>query len=291
MQPFCPYCSLSPDAIEVRPGIKKFGRYKRRSDSRVIQRFQCLECRRTFSHATQHPCYRQKKRQKNFILRELICSGVSQRRVARILHLHRSTVVRKLLFLAKMAEIELLATNQSAPIVETMEFDDMETFEHTKCKPLSITLAVEFKTRRILGFEVSQIPARGKLAAISRKKYGFRRDERKTARNRLFTSLKPFVHPAALIKSDSNPHYPADVKVHFPLATHRTIKGKRGCIVGQGELKKVGFDPIFSFNHTAAKIRGDVNRLFRRTWCTTKKAERLRAHLMVYAVYHNQHLN
>jgi len=38
-------------------------------------------------------------------------------------------------------------------------------------------------------------------------------------------------------------------------ATHRTVKGRRGSIAGQGELKKIGFDPLFSLNHTCAMLR------------------------------------
>jgi hypothetical protein len=166
----------------------------------------------------------------------------------------------------------------------------METFEHTKCKPLSITLAVEEKTRRILGFQVSKMPAKGLLAKISRKKYGVRKDERPLGRKALFETLTRIVIPKAQIKSDQNPHYPSDVSRHFPKAHYITFKGKRGCVVGQGELKKTGFDPLFSLNHTCAVLRERVNRLKRRTWSTTKKPERLTLHIALAALHHNQNL-
>src|SRR5690606_21300913 len=160
---------------------------------------------------------------------------------------------------------------------------------HTKCKPISITLAVEFKTRRILGLEVSRMPAKGLLVQRARK-YGLRRDERRRGRRRLFKKLQSLVTKDVAIKSDSNPHYPEDVERFFPKAVHRRFLGKRGAITGQGELKKVRFDPLFSLNHTCAKFRADVNRLFRRTWCTTKRIERFYEHLILYAAYHNEHL-
>lgn len=34
-------------------------------------------------------------------------------------------------------------------------------------------------------------------------------------------------------------------------------------------------------------LRANVNRLFRKTWCTTKRADRLYAHLILYAHFHN----
>ena len=61
-------------------------------------------------------------------------------------------------------------------------------------------------------------------------------------------------------------------------------------MTGQGELKKVVYDPIFSLNHTCAMLRANINRLVRKTWCTTKKPERLAMHITLYALYHNLNL-
>ena len=212
------------------------------------------------------------------------------RRAARLLHVSPTTISRKLIYLGTQARNDLERHNLEHPRCEIVEFDDQETFEHTKCKPLSITLAVASKTRRILGFEVAKMPAKGPLAKIALKKYGHRKDERSHARERLFLTLKPLVVPTANFKSDENPHYPLDLKKHFPLATHQTFKGQRGAITGQGELKKVRFDPLFSLNHTCAMTRANINRLFRKTWCTTKLPERLADHFAIYAVYHNSQL-
>lgn len=44
---------------------------------------------------------------------------------------------------------------QHPPVAKEIEFDDLETLEHTKRKPLLVTLAVEYKTRRILCFCMS----------------------------------------------------------------------------------------------------------------------------------------
>jgi hypothetical protein len=184
----------------------------------------------------------------------------------------------------------MAALNQKRPQALVVDFDDMETSEHTKLKPLSITLAVESKTRRILDFQVSQMPAKGHLAKLSRKKYGRRLDLRPKARDEMFTRLSSIVNPTALIKSDENPQYFPLVRKHFPQSRHVTYRSRRACVVGQGELKKTGRDPLFSINHTCASFRANMNRLFRKTWCTTKKAERLQMHLALAALYHNLNL-
>ena len=189
-----------------------------------------------------------------------------------------------------MAQNKLREQNLNQNPVEILQFDDLETIEHTKCKPLSVILAVERNSRRVLGFEVSRMPAKGLLAAISRKKYGPRADERPRGRRQLLGSIGKLLSTNPVIMSDDSPHYPNDVKRFFPQAQHIVKKGGRGAITGQGELKKLGFDPLFSINHTFAKCRADVNRLFRKTWCTTKKPECLKLHLAIMIVIHNHRL-
>lgn len=291
MRTKCPHCLQKWTKSYGLRMIHRTGRFWRRSDGHWIQRFSCRRCGKSFSHATTDAKYRQKKRHKNEPVRKGLCAGVSQRELARMLKINRKTVVRKLLFLADQETRALQKWNEGHPPALEVEFDDMETFEHSKCKPLSITLMVEHQSRRILGFEVSRMPAKGRLAKIALKKYGFRRDDRSQARRRLFERTSKFVSPTARIRSDSNPHYPTDVRVYFPHAVHETVKGGRGAMTGQGELKKLKFDPIFSLNHTCAMLRANINRLFRRTWCTTKRPDRLCAHIALYAMSHNRRLS
>jgi hypothetical protein len=174
---------------------------------------------------------------------------------------------------------------------EKIQFDELETFERSKLLPLSVPLAVCAKSRRILGFQVASMPAKGLLVAASLKKYGYRKDERPEALQRLLNSLIPISSetPTCELLSDQCPRYPGAVRAAFEKrAVHKTVKGRRGCVVGQGELKKIGKDPLFSLNHTCAMLRANLNRLFRRTWCTTKRADRLIAHLWIYLHYHNE---
>jgi transposase-like protein len=291
MLPHCLYCSSHTQYPSETPNaVVCFGHFTRKSDQRRLQRYRCGECKRTFSEASLSRCYYQKKRHLNGSLYELYVSGLSQRRLAIVLRLNRKTVVRKFLFLGLYAYDYLLKTNHLYPKSNSVQFDDLETFEHSKCKPLSVIMAVEEDSRRILGFRVARMPAKGLLAAISRKKYGVRKDERPKARTEFFSELKDLVAKDALFKSDQNPHYGIDLKKHFPESKHITYKGRRGCVVGQGELKAGGFDPIFSLNHSFAMARANMNRLFRRTWCTTKLPERLSLHLALYALYHNLNL-
>ena len=292
---------MKPDSLKIpcrcsgdgpKTGLwESKGRFYRKSDSKWIARWRCRLCRFTFSEATFHPCFGQKKRRINEPLFRLLCSGVSLRRSAKLLGVHRTTVVRKFRFLAEQARLNQVRfwndfSASSLPLHE-VQFDEVETFEHSKMKPLSIALLVT-RSRHILGAEVASMPAKGPLADKSRKKYGRRKDKRSVAMRRLLEKAKLVVSPQARFQSDQNPHYPVWLQQVFPEAIHETTKGLRGCVVGQGELKATSWDPLFALNHTAAMLRANMNRLFRRTWCTTKTIRGLEDHLALYIDFHNQ---
>ena len=270
--------------------IKK-GFFRRAHEPRKVQRFFCKGCGKHFSKASFDPRYRQRKRHLNPTIMAYSCSLVSQRRLARLLQINRKSLVRRQSFLAKFAGLEnakdLVRLEGQ---VEHLQFDEMETFEHTKCKPLSLALAVSSPGRQILGFRVASMPAKGHLAAISRKKYGYRPDFRNRELAFLLQEVAPCLKKHAPVTSDQCPRYPYLVRKFLPLSKHTKVKGRRGCIVGQGELKKIGRDPLFCLNHTAAMARANIPRLIRKTWNTTKRADRLLEHLQIYTYYHNHFL-
>ncbi len=268
--------------------IVRHSSYFRRSDKTYVRRFLCRGCKKTISTAYFELCFRQKKRHLNELVMSRYCSLESIRRIARELRIHRITVERKIEFLVEQAFWEFKKDLYKRPKATDVYFDDLETFEHTKLKPLSVIAAVD-ERRFILGFRVAVMPCTGLIAKKSIEKYGKRPDLRAKSREDLFIELKDFIHPQATFKSDSNPHYPKALRKHFPEATHVAFKGRRGRPHGQGELK-VGPDPLFKINHTFAMFRANVNRLIRKTWCTTKKLEKLEGHLLLYAHYHNSKL-
>ncbi len=219
-----------------------------------------------------------------------MASTVSQRRAAILVGVDKKTVVRYFRFIAnecaRREKTRLIKHGRDR--LKHVQFDDLETFEHTKLKPLSVALAVDPNTRKILGIQVSRMPAKGSLARKSIEKYGRRKDERKQGWNRLFKGLVSTVIPDAEFLSDQNPHYPAALKKYFPFAKHAVTPGGRGAVTGQGELKKLAFDPLFALNHTCAMLRANLSRLIRRTWCTTKNIRGLEDHLAIYVDYHNR---
>ena len=275
----CKLCKNS-EAIVVKKGF-----YQKKT-SRRVQRYHCKTCGKSYSDQTGTPSYRLKKAHLRNRLLHLLCSGMSQRRAARYLGIHQDTVALLMARMAKTARLmnQRMAEKRSPAI---MVFDEMETFEHTKCKPVSITVAVEEGTRFIHALDAAQMPAKGLLARISRKKYGKRADHRPGSLRKTLSQMGQ-IQTLRLVKSDESPRYPKYVKECLPGIEHRAYKGRRGCVVGQGELKRGGFDPLFSLNHTCASVRYNLKRLARKTWCTTKKIERLQMSLDLLRWYFNR---
>src|SRR5690349_4510044 len=280
----CPRC-LTDEAVV------KNGYFTRKSDGKRIQRYRCGGCHKNFSAQMCRIDYWQKKRRINQMVFRLLCSGVSQRRIAFLMRVKPDAIARRVERFGRIAEAHLGAYRESRPKAASVMIDEMESFEHTKCKPLTIPIAVEAKTRKVLALKVGQIRAKGPLAAISRRKYGPRPCERSACLDQVFLNMRRCVEDQALIASDKSPHYPPKIAVFFPNARHNAMLGRRGCTVGQGELKRGGFDPLFTLNHTYAMVRDNLKRLTRRTWCTTKRRDRLERLIYLYAYFHNARLD
>jgi hypothetical protein len=219
------------------------------------------------------------------------------RRSARLLGVNRKTVDRRIAYLAARARVEMeggsslqLRPNSEPPISQEVFLDELITFEHTRCKPLAVCMAVS-KERKILAFSVSSMPPIGKrLKQISLRKYGPRPNHRKKGLASCLDQMRRHVGPGTTFVSDQEHSYRALISRKYPGHLHRTHPSKRAVIAGQGELKDHTFDPLFSINHTFAMLRANLARLARRTWVTTKKPSRLLEFIQIYAGFHNLEL-
>lgn len=284
MNEVCPHCHHSKTYIH--------GTFVRKSDSKTITRYRCKNCHRTFSSATFSENYCQNKRRLNPLVAKLLSSGVSQRRMALILRTTTKTIARKIIFLGKLSRLrhEEFLNSLSLEDLRSLQLDDLITSHHTKLKPVSVSVVVTKKKRKILAVQVSQIPAFGHLARISVNKYGKRLNELPNHLDSLFKNLAPRLPEQGHIDSDEHKLYPDILKKHLPLWQHHQFASVKAAVVGQGELKRKINDPLFPINHTLAMLRANMNRLFRRSWCTTKDLKFLEHHLWIYIGFHNNYL-
>lgn len=268
--------------------IRKHGFYTCKKTYKKRQRYKCRSCHKTFCARSRSIRYRQKKEDLMEPIFQRIASGMSQRRMALELGTTQKTIARKLKIIATIARDKCKSLAAMIGPRTTVIFDEMETFEHTKCKPLSIVTMVDEDTRTLMELRQCRMPAKGLLAKISREKYGPREDKRPLTLRAVLKVMQPWISSSTLFKSDECPRYPKAIRKFYTHNTHLTFKGRRACVVGQGELKAGGFDPLFKLNHTCAMVRDNIKRLSRKTWCTTKKPKMLQKILDIYRWFHNQ---
>ena len=277
----CPHCQST--------AFRKHGFFHRKDDSRKVRRFRCSHCARTFSRSGFSVFYRHRHRRLNRWVGQLLTLGLTLRGIAQVLRIDKDTVARRLVLLARVARHDVCLDQANRPLARHIQFDELITIEHTKLKPVSVMVVSDTNTWRILGVAVSRIPASGHLAEKSRKKYGYRPDESRAARHHLLASLTPVIAKEAEFVTDEHSAYGAAIRRYFPDATHIRHTGGKGAVSGQGELKKLAWDPLFCINHQLAMHRANISRLIRRTWNTTKRVERLADHLVLFQCHYNRY--
>lgn len=268
----------------------KDGFYYRRDDCRFIQRFKCKICFRKYSTTTLSLEKYQKKRRINYELRSLLSSGMSMRACAYHLKVSQKTIERKLIYLANKArkkQLDFLDILKQNP-VQQVQFDDLISSIHTKLKPVSVSVVIDSKNYTVLGAEVAEIPAFGKLAKISRKKYGRRQNLHPIVLRNLLSKVRNVIDPNSFIKTDEHKQYPIIIKDLFPKARHQVFKSMPASVAGMGELKTKKYDPLFAINHTLASFRYGIDRFIRKTWCTSKSQKHLQMHIDIFIDYYNE---
>jgi len=279
----------------LKPCRKRFylrkGTFLCKWSGRKIPRYQCRSCKKHFSSSTFKASYRQIKPYLNKKIFELYASGITQRRLAKVLATNRKTVARKFLWLSSWArhthELELLKAVPEA----NFQMDEMESFEHTRLKPLSIGIAVSSQSTKIIDLRVGSLNYKGRLASLALQKYGPRMDTSQTAVEAVIKSIGMTASSSPVIITDGKPSYPKLIKKVLPTAKHIAVKIDRVSIAQKlfRKGRRNENDPLFVLNYTCAKIRHDLSRMARKVWVTTKNQQFLQRHLDLYIAYANEY--
>jgi hypothetical protein len=192
--------------------------------------------------------------------------------------------VRKFVFLAALASRAHAAWLELQEDVRFVHLDEMETFEHSKLKPVTIALAVHGRTGAILATAVEPMHYKGKLAPVAFQKYGPRPDRSGLAVTRVLETVAKVSFPKLVLVTDESPKYPARIRKALPSATHRAVRRVPPPLA---QKRRNTDDPLWALNVTAAKLRNDLSRLSRKTWVTTKKRSALAQRIALYTAWHN----
>lgn len=251
--------------------LKKKGKMK--SKRGVAQRFQCKECKKTFTKRTDSLNYRHRKQNLRNKITELYCEGMSLRAIGRVLKINRKTVNKYFIENSNVARVNNLKKIEQGGIMTTyVQFDELETFEHTRRKPIGIQCSIRVKTGEIISTKICTVPL--KALTVS-KRYIMDwniKVHRDTALTDMFLETKKTLKENYVVSCDMANRPVMLAKKFF---SPENIQSYKSSLEG----KKI--------DYTFMKMRQDISRLRRKTLATTKKKEFLQKHLDLYTDYHN----
>ena len=258
----------------------KSGYFTTKYNHQPAPRYKCLKCGCVFSSHSKRAVRGQKKPHINKHIFKWVCSGVPINRIAANLEINKITVMKKIAWLANEARKEHEKAIEAGTLsTGYAQFDELETFEHSRLKPLSIAVAVRPKTGQILGVDIATMNAKGTQAAKSRELYGLREDTRDEATLNVLKMVARVARKDFTLGCDGKPSYPKLIKRAIPHAN----------IQAQVFDENAELDPLFGINHLFAAMRADLAPLARRSWNTTKKPQALLDLLWVYVAWVNQY--
>ena len=289
------FCPCRSPLCETHPGFQyqRRGTFKRACDGRVIQRYQCKRCKRTFSAQTFRVDYRHHKPHLDHSIFLKFVGKVTQRQTTRDLHCTRATVARRVKRYGEHCRafhMRVLA-ERDAKLVWDGPFvlDELETYEHNRrLKPLTVPLLVHKQSRCIVHAAVGTLPARKPLSPKNLEKLqaqeaadGKRLSESRAKVAECFDVLQTTTAANAVVnvRMDQKHTYRALLKKRFgDRLVHETT---------HSSAPRTVMNPLFVINHTFAMLRDGLSRLVRRTWAASKKREPLGWHLWIYIAWRN----
>lgn len=155
-RPVCPNAACENHTDPPRGFYRKNGTRRTAHNRQRVPRYQCRACGRSFCATTAKPIRQQHRPDLNSQIFRLAVSGVSMRRMEQLVGCSKSTIARKLAYLAGQAQsqhMEWLADLQTSYVM----MDELMTFVHARAKPLSVAVVVRVKTGEVIGFTVSRL--------------------------------------------------------------------------------------------------------------------------------------
>lgn len=139
--PYCPRKTCGSQGEEFR--YSKHARYSRQCDGRIVPRFRCRACRKTFSQQTFACSYYLKRPDLLCRVAAELLAGSAHRQIARTEEIAASTVTRLSARLGRHALLLMARALDRLPeISEPIVYDDLETFFASQDLPCGLGTAI-----------------------------------------------------------------------------------------------------------------------------------------------------
>ena len=253
-----------------------------------VQKYRCKACGKRFHGTYGRLTYRQKKPEINSKFLRTYTAGVSFRRTAFLLRVNRKTLAQRIIshvaFFRKKHEQSLQDTDLF--FGTRYSFDEMESKVGSKKNPVSISIAVNEDSGRIVDIQVSKMPLKGRIIEKIKKQglpIPIREDFRPEGRVNALGAIAIAANGDPItIFTDGGTSYPDLISQVVRNAKHSVVPHYRNLLPDRNR-----HDNMFWHNHVCARIRADVSRLARRSWCFSRSIDALQAHLDMFMEYFN----
>lgn len=235
----CPNCKSEKNT--------KFGKVKTRKRSKKVQRFKCLDCKKTFTKRNFLNEYREKRPDLSKKIQRLYLEGVTLRGMARYLNCHYKTAVNKFIKYSLIAMREnrkkLIQNKTKCSIIQT---DEMHTWISRRGWKLYIAVAIS-GWGQILSF-----------------RSGADRDKNLIL---MLNDIRTSVSEQTIFFCDDDKKYIPLLEKVYPDNDYLNMKGREA-------------DPYLShLNFTCSLVRNRLSRMNRKSWSFNRSNDRLQLNL------------
>src|SRR5678809_623569 len=170
--PQCPY----PSCVSHSAGPFEYyrrGSFTRAVDHKVVQRYSCKTCKRSFSDQTFRLDFRLRRPWLNFQIFWALCSKVTHRQTARLAKCSRATVHHRLELFGRHCQLfhELQRKRLKGSLLPDFALDELETYEtDRRLKPVTVPILIHEWSWFVIDVQVAPMAARGGLAPRFEKK-------------------------------------------------------------------------------------------------------------------------
>lgn len=261
---------------------QKYGYYKTKHNGQPVPRYKCKFCGKTLSGRSMLGNEKLKKPELTEEVFNLYCERMSIRGIARVLKVDKETVMSRIAYLGMLC-LKYHTIYLSSGMFRTaiINYDEMETTEATKLKPISVGIACCGITGFIIDAQACEMPAK-RMSSLSISKYGARPDFRGVACDDALAAAKLCCPQNVTIIADDKRAYRAWFLRNFPQS--QIFQAKR---LQMNQIFPAHLHDKFRMDGVCANIREDVSRFTRRSRIITKRMSMLQNHLYMYIAYNN----
>lgn len=295
--PFCPYKACANHMKPERPDWWRKSGFHATKAFGQVQRYQCLDCGRTFSTQTFSTHYYAKRIVDYRALERRCASSMSVRGLSRDLRCSCGTIQNRLYRISQQGIALHAALRPLADPTEEVCFDGLVSFDRSQYYPNDIGISITKTSRFVLGLSHATTRRSGAMSPLQKDRkqrlYRFNVFEEQAVERSLAEHLDMILierpqgyDPPLTLITDMKTAYVTAIEYH-PLnrgqdETHRMVHEQVS-----SKRPRTFTNPLFASNYYDREVRKDQAHHRRETVCFAKEPSNGMTRLYVHMVYHN----